>query len=226
LVGKGTGSRLRPVVQGRVKKMFKKTMLLALAVMATMAFAVPAVASASGGAIWMPDTEETLGEGEEVSFSGTFGFTNTASTSGFASCEISGTLTQGAGVSEVTASLTMVPGCSGVGQFGGCEVKEASGSGGGTVTGHDIDLLNVVITVTMNATCGSAIGLPGALEHSTFDFPEMTLQPAAESETSLDDLTLSGIGTWTTKVGNLEVVASGTIGADEEGTWAIETCEC
>jgi hypothetical protein len=203
--------------------MFKKMMLLAVAVMATMAFAVPAVASASGGAIWMPDTTKTLGEGEKVSFSGTAGFTNTASNSGFASCEISGTLTQGAGASEVTVSLTVVPGCIGIGQFGGCTVESASGSGEGTVTGHDIDLLEVVITGTNNATCGSAIGLPGALEHVTLDFPEVTLQPAAGSETSLDDLTVSGIGTATTKVANLEIVASGTVGADEEGTWAIET---
>ena len=206
--------------------MFKKMMLLAGMVVAAMAFAGPAVASAEPGAIYDVNNNMTLTEGEEIHFTGTVGFHNEAQTSGFDNCAITGFLIQGAEPDEVSATLEVVsPGCEqGTGAFGGCTVVEASGgTAEGTVTGHDIDLYNVVITGTNNATCGAAIGASGKLEHVTLDFPEITLQPTASTNTSLDWLTVSGAGTATTEIGELSITAGGGITPTDQGTWAIET---
>lgn len=205
--------------------MLKKMMLIAVAAFATMAFAVPAIASAEHGAIYDTENEMTLTEGEEIHFTGTVGFLS-ESGSGFDNCAITGWLIQGAEPDEVEATLQVVsPGCEqGTGAFAGCSVVSASGgTSEGTVTGHDIDLYNVTITGTNNATCGAAIGVPGALEHVTLDFPEITLEPTPESGTSLDWLTVSGVGTATTAIGNLEITANGGITPTDQGTWAIET---
>lgn len=204
--------------------MLKKMMLLAVAALATMAFAIPAIASADEGAIYDINTSMTLTEGEEIHFTGTAGFNSTPPGSGFNNCGITGNLTQLAGADEVHVHLEVVGGCDeGTGSFGGCHVEEATGTGEGTVTGHDIDIKNLVIVGTNDPKCGSAIGLPGALESVTLDFPEVTLQPAAGSNTSLDDLTVSGAGTATTAIGNLPIDASGTLTPTETETWAIET---
>lgn len=200
--------------------MFKKMMLLAMAALATMAFAVPAAAFASGGAIKDTSTGLTLAEGNSVSFAGTAGFLG--ETGGFTGCEVSGSLKQGATASAVTASLTVTPGCStGVGAFEGCTVEESTGSGTGTVTGHDIDV-SITIEGTNNAECGAAVGHSGALEHVVLHL-NLTLAPTANTNTSLDCLTVTGGGEVTTALGNGPIEAFGSVGATEAGTWVIET---
>lgn len=203
--------------------MLKKTMLLTAAALAMVAFAVPAVAFAEEGAIYDTKSEITLTEGEEIHFTGTYGFL-TQSGSGYDNCAITGNLTQLAGADEVHVHLEAVGGCEqGTGAFSGCQVEEATGTAEGTVTGHDIDLYNVTITSTANSACGAAVGAPGALEHTIYDCPELTLEPTPGSNTSLDSLSLNGSCTWTSAIGNFGITLSGTIGATEEGTWAIET---
>jgi hypothetical protein len=206
--------------------MFKKIMLLAVAALATMAFAVPALASAEGGAIYDVKTLETAAEETKIELSGKVGFVGEKG--GFSECTINGTLVVGEESAATLTNIAVVPGCAGFGVFKGCTVKEAAGeTAEATITGHDIDVFNLHITGTNNATCGlEGVGLSGALEHVTLDFEVVTLQPKEGSETSLDCLTVSSTGgVATTGIGKLPVSANGTIGAtlSDIGTWAIET---
>ena len=210
----------------------KKLMLLATMAVSAMAFALPAAASASGGEIVNTTTGATAANGTVIQITGTnmkFG----SEFGGFEKCILHG----GAKVTNNTASTgeivngkvttSTVSTCLGYGSFAGCKVDETATTVSGhiTVTAHDVDLQNVVINgLNYGPECNPAF------THVDLTLSNVTSTPAAGSNTSLDDMTVSkngnaiadltdlGITTEVTEItGTLE-----TSGSDI-GKWQIAT---
>src|SRR3954471_19344111 len=118
----------------RRENMLKKMMLLALAVGALVAFAAPAVASAT--TIVDSETKEA---GETIDFTGEVGFAGELG--GFKECVIHGTIHVSGETGEATVEITNHT-CVGTGAFTACTVEEANTE----PWGIDINAADLTIT--------------------------------------------------------------------------------
>jgi len=214
--------------------MLKKMMLLSTALAALMALVVPAMASASGGAI--VDTVNGKTAANDTSIPVTITFNFATELGGFNNCDAHATLTtteSPAGVQSGTGDLRNIEvtphSCEGFGALGDCTVEEANVTQPihVTVTGHDLDIGELRVDGVNNAECGDLLGVPGLLADLDLDFPSVTVTPQAGTNTSLETATISspegGTATIINAGSSAAAEASGEVHLLEKGTWAIET---
>lgn len=200
--------------------MLKKMMLLATAVAAFAAFAIPATASASE--VIDTATSEPITAGTHMHYTGTAEFNTTGVVSRVA-CPVTATVEwESATAGKIKDfNVTNFAGCAVEGALEGCSLTGIDPNGGNGVNwplntnGTDLKLTSVAFTDTFAPS-------PPCPGEAHFSASELTV--TLPNAPSLDTLTVEGTGSVNiTGVGTVEahVHAHVTITSGEAGTWEL-----